>query len=114
MASSRSSFRPDDDEVAQLQRRIWNYRPLPPAYVCVALLCISIGGFSSMVIYRNGWTYEEAGIWINLGFWGGNLIGVIVLMPVLVWGLINDWTFDKDIQGLEKLRAERGKKLGDD
>lgn len=96
-----------DDRLAHFQDQIKNWRPLHPFYLYAPLLCTAVGGTCSILRYYNGWSYEEAGIWINLGFWGGYIAGAVVAALVAVWVRRNGQKLKDLMKECEGERAKR-------
>ena len=96
-----------DDRLVQLQHQIKNWQPLHPAYSYAPVFCITIGGLCSIIRYYNGWSYEEAGLWINLGFWGGYIMGAVLSVPVTLWSRRNGREFDNVVREFEREREKR-------
>ena len=96
-----------DDRLAQLQRQIRSWRPLHPLYLYSPILCIAMGGVCSILRYYNGWSYEEAGILINLGFWGGYMGGAVLSVLVAMWGRRNARDFEDFMREFEGEKAKR-------
>ena len=95
----------DQDELARVKRRLADYQPLNPYILHALYVCACIGGSSSIVRGYLGVSYEEAGIVLNLGFWGGYLLVCLVFGPLVVRATYKDWRFDRDVQKLEEQRA---------
>lgn len=108
MDSAEHSNPSKDDPLIQLRRKILNYQPLHPFYTYTPWLFVGIGTAASMIRYHNGWSYEEAGIWVNLGFWGGYLLSIIIQVPIIVRNCIISRSLRKDLQEFKQERARRG------
>jgi len=93
------------DRIAQLQRRVTEYRPLHPHYNKALILCAALGGSASIIRGYYGWSYEEAGPLLNLAFWGGYGLVVFVLGPISLGSMLRDWRYARDMQELEKANA---------
>ena len=95
----------DDEEFAQLKRRVAEYRPMNPYIWPATQLCIITGASSSLIRGYFGWSYEEAGFWLNLGFWGCSILTCLVLGPLIIRQAYKDWTFIKDTRKLKERKV---------
>lgn len=91
----------DDNELAQVIRRVAKYRSLN-LYVLPAVSILTyISSGSTFIRWWYGWSLEEAGFWLNLTFWGGSII-ICLLGPLVIRGWYRDRRFIRDAQKLEE------------
>lgn len=96
-----------DDRLVDLQRQIRSWRPLHPVYSYISLLFLAVGAICSYIRYHNGWSYEEAGVWINLGFWGGYIGGAAISVFINMWGRRISREMENNMQEFEREQAKR-------
>lgn len=95
----------DWDRIELLQRRVTEYRPLNPWYSTAICLCVSIAGVAQLIRGYYSWSYEEAGILLNLAFWGGDGLVCFYLAPIVLLGLFRRLRYARDIKELKKANA---------
>lgn len=103
--NSRNSTGPSPERIAQLRRRVMEHRQLNPNYQNALILSAAIGGLASLIRGYYGWSYEEAGILLNLAFWGGYGLAVFILGPIVLLAWLKDWRRARDMSELEKANA---------
>jgi hypothetical protein len=89
MDTKKLTHSPENARLLQLQHELKTYKLYRPAYFYAAPPFIIVGSTCSIIRYHKGWSWEEAGLWLNLGFWTGYLI-YIALMACFVVGSRRD------------------------
>lgn len=77
-----------------------------PIYNSAIMACVGIGLVASVIRVRYGWTYEEAGILLNLAFWGGYGMVCFYLGPIILIALARDWSYASAIKKLKLVDAD--------
>lgn len=111
MPSNNDDKGPSAERITQLQRRAQAYRTLPQYYNKALILCAGIGGLASLLRGYYGWSYEEAGILLNVAFWGGYGLVALVLGPIVLLAFLRDMRQGRDLQELKEANAMPERKV---
>lgn len=93
------------ERISHLQRRVLEYRPLPQHYNNALMFSVAIGGLASLIRGYYGWSYEEAGILLNVAFWGGYGLAALVLGPIVLLAFLREIRQGRDLKELKKANA---------
>lgn len=66
---------------------------LRPFYTFALFASVIRMSVASWIRFLNGWSYEDAGLWLNIAFWGSGAANLVLFA-------VHSWTFLHDIEAL--------------
>jgi hypothetical protein len=92
-----------------LQEPPLRLRPVYTFALFANVICMSV---ASWIRFLNGWSYEDAGLWLNMAFWGSGA-ATLGLLAMHSWAFLHDMEVsqahvsqgDRPTQGIESYHS---------